>query len=145
MARFSVDEIIRQAMEEGKFDDLPGAGKPLDLEQYPYQDPEWRVAFHLLKSGGFSLPWMERLKEINDNLQQARQSIQRSWAWQQNQQEGRQKLAEWNASIALFRDRINSINDQIRTYNLEVPNTGFQVPLVDPNLELEQVMKRGDH
>ena len=144
MSQSSVDEIIRQAMEDGKFDNLAGEGKPLDLEQYPHQDPEWRVAYHLLKSGGFSLPWIERLGEINDKLQQARLAIQRSWSWQQNLQGGSDKKVDWNESIALFRDRINSINDQIRTYNLEVPNTYFQVPLVDSNLELENVMKAKD-
>ena len=60
MPRYSIEEIIRQAMQEGKFDDLPGKGKPLNLDQNPHQDPDWRVAHHLLKSAGFSLPWIER-------------------------------------------------------------------------------------
>jgi hypothetical protein len=27
----AIDEIIREAMERGEFDDLPGRGKPIDL------------------------------------------------------------------------------------------------------------------
>lgn len=34
-----VDRQIREAMERGEFDDLPGAGKPLQLSD----DPDWWV------------------------------------------------------------------------------------------------------
>ncbi len=36
-----IDEIIRQAMREGAFDNLPGKGKPLELIENPYLDREW--------------------------------------------------------------------------------------------------------
>ena len=34
-----VERRIREAVERGDFDDLPGAGKPLDLRDAG--DPEW--------------------------------------------------------------------------------------------------------
>ena len=36
-----VDRAIREAQERGEFDDLPGAGKPLDL--HDSGDPDWWV------------------------------------------------------------------------------------------------------
>jgi DnaJ family protein C protein 28 len=141
MSKNSIDEIIRQAMQEGKFDDLPGKGKPLNLELHPHQDPEWRVAHHLLKSAGFSLPWIEHLGEINDGLEQAQQSLSRSWIWQQREKSNQ---ADWQLAINLFKERVQVINDQIRVYNLEVPNPRFQVQLIDPELEVERIMKNGD-
>lgn len=36
-----VDRVIREAIERGEFDDLPGAGKPLDLSDA--DDPDWWV------------------------------------------------------------------------------------------------------
>ncbi len=36
------DRQIREAMERGDFDDLPGAGQPLPLLAEPY-DPNWWV------------------------------------------------------------------------------------------------------
>ena len=101
MPKHSIDEIIRQAMQEGKFDDLPGKGKPLNLEEHPHQDPEWRVAHHLLKSGGFSLPWIEHLGEINEGLEQAQQSLSRSWAWQQREKSSQ---ADWQRATDLFKE-----------------------------------------
>ena len=49
----SADEAIRKAMEEGKFDNLPGKGKPLKLDEDPFEDPEWRLANKMLKEGGY--------------------------------------------------------------------------------------------
>lgn len=37
-----VENRIREAMEEGKFDDLPGIGKPIPDIDEPY-DPDWWV------------------------------------------------------------------------------------------------------
>lgn len=144
MSKFSIDEIIRQAMQEGKFDDLPGKGKPLNLDQNPHQDPEWWVAHHLLKSGGFSPPWIELLGEINENLQQARQSLARSWAWQQGDHGDNSSQQDWQSSISLFDERVQVINDQIRTYNISVPNRRFQVPIVNTNQELDRITQNGD-
>lgn len=43
MRRFEsrVERMIREATERGEFDDLPGAGKPLDLTDS--DDPDWWV------------------------------------------------------------------------------------------------------
>jgi len=148
MPEFSIEEIIRQAMQEGKFDDLPGKGKPLKLDDNPHQDPDWRVAHHLLKSGGFSLPWIERLGEIDNNLQQARESIELAWVWQQREKEKNStkdiNQEEWQSAVEQFINQTQKINDQIRSYNLEVPNSRFQIPLLEVDQELEQVMIKGD-
>ena len=55
----NIDEHIRKAQQEGKFDDLPGKGKPLKLEDDPHADPAWQLAFRMLKEAGYSLPWIE--------------------------------------------------------------------------------------
>lgn len=128
-------------MQEGKFDDLPGKGKPLNLEEHPHQDPEWRVAHHLLKSGGFSLPWIEHLGEINKGIEQAQQSLSRSWVWQQRE---KSNTADWRLAIDLFKKRVQEINEQIRACNLEVPGPRFQVPLIDADQEIERIMQNGD-
>lgn len=49
----NIDETIRKAMEEGAFDNLRGTGKPLSIEDNPFVDPSWQLAYHLLKENGF--------------------------------------------------------------------------------------------
>ena len=145
MPQYSIEEIIRQAMQEGKFDNLPGKGKPLHLEDDPYQDPAWRVAHHLLKSGGFSLPWIDLLGEINDNLQNARQSLARDWEWRMNDNNALNNNPDWQDALNLFEQRIQEINQQIRTYNLAVPNTRFQITLINTQKEIDRIiMNDGD-
>ena len=68
----NAEEQIRRAIEEGKFDNLPGKGKPLHLDQNPFEDPDWRLANHVLKTSGFSLPWIEKRNEIEALIQTAR-------------------------------------------------------------------------
>jgi len=148
MAKLPVEEIISRAMQEGVFDDLPGKGKPLSLEQFPHQDPDWRVAHHLLKSSGFSLPWLERLGEINEKLRAARQVLEIAWARQQGTDNAYKikdsNQMEWLSAIDQFKIRLKVINDQIQIYNLEVPNLQFQIPFIEIDQELARVMNNPD-
>lgn len=48
------ENLIREAMEEGQFDDLPGAGKPIDLAEYFALPEEHRMAYTLLRNADMS-------------------------------------------------------------------------------------------
>lgn len=65
-----VEEKILAAMAEGEFDNLPGKGKPLDLNAYFAAPEDMRVAFSMLKNAGFVPDEMELLKEV-DSLKAA--------------------------------------------------------------------------
>ena len=143
MPKLSVDEIIRRAIQEGKFDDLPGKGKPLALDENPLADPEWRAAHHILKSGGFTLPWIESLREIEMNLEKVRADLARTWRWYKAADEKgitpSQYDAVWERSVDTFHEQIAELNKKIRSYNLEVPNERFQLHLVDVEKEIERI------
>src|SRR3954464_686180 len=53
-------------MRDGEFDGLPGAGKPLELDDDRLVPEESRVAYRLLKNAGFVPPELETRKEIAD-------------------------------------------------------------------------------
>lgn len=56
---------ILEAMERGDFDDLPGKGKPLLLEDDdPMIPEELRMAYRMLKNAGMLPPEIELRKEI---------------------------------------------------------------------------------
>ena len=55
---------IREAMAEGAFENLSGKGKPLDLEENPYEDPSTRMAHRLLRNNGFAPAWVEEAKDL---------------------------------------------------------------------------------
>ena len=92
---------IREAMEEGVFDDLELAGKPLDLSEDPFEDPSDRMANRLLKNNGFAPSWIEEAKEI--------------------EAEARRLRAETGVSKSDLRDRVAALNRKITSFNLRAP------------------------
>jgi hypothetical protein len=62
----SVEEQIRQAILRGEFDNLEGAGKPLNLDDYFAAPEDARVGYSVLKSNNFIPEEIDRLKEIGD-------------------------------------------------------------------------------
>jgi len=66
MFRFDVlaERRILEAMERGEFDRLPGAGKPLPLEDDSLVPGDLRVAYKVLKNAGYLPPELELRKEI---------------------------------------------------------------------------------
>ena len=70
--QFIAERKIREAMEEGAFDNLDGAGQPLNLEENPFEDPSLRMAHRLLKNNGFAPAWIEESKEIEAELARLR-------------------------------------------------------------------------
>jgi hypothetical protein len=58
------EERIRQAMEDGAFDGLPGAGKPLKLDDDRMVPEELRMAARVLKNAGCVPPEVELHREI---------------------------------------------------------------------------------
>ena len=58
------EQRIAEAVSRGEFDELPGAGKPLELEDDPLVPEDLRLAYRILKNAGFVPPEVEQLNEI---------------------------------------------------------------------------------
>jgi DnaJ homolog subfamily C member 28 len=137
------EDQIRRAMEEGQFNNLPGKGKPLDLEENPFEDPEWRAANRMLQNAGFTLPWLENKKSIEADLQEARQQLSRAW---KRRQEAILKNrpysiveSEWQRAVNLFQEKTAEINKRIFSYNLEAPNLQFHKKKIDIEGEIKNI------
>jgi len=64
MLDFLAERVIQEAIARGELDDLPGAGRPLDLTDDALVPEELRVAYRILKNAGFVPPEVEALNEI---------------------------------------------------------------------------------
>jgi len=60
----AIEQKIKEAMERGEFDNLSGAGKPLDLDSYFNTPEDLRMAFAILKSNEFVPEEVEIFKQI---------------------------------------------------------------------------------
>ena len=59
-----IEAQIQKGMSEGLFDNLRGAGKPLNLDEYFNTPEDLRLGYSILKSGNIIPPEIEMLKEI---------------------------------------------------------------------------------
>jgi hypothetical protein len=57
---------IREAQARGDFDDLPGTGAPLQLDDAPLVAEDLRAAYRVLKNAGYLPPELEIHREIRD-------------------------------------------------------------------------------
>jgi DnaJ family protein C protein 28 len=146
----NIEDHLRRAIEEGKFDDLPGKGKPIRWDDNPFVEPDWQLAFRMLRGAGFALPWMETRKEIETQLEAARASLKRAWEWRRANARQPALAAgqpptfvedEWQRALDAFREQIAEVNQRIFDYNLEVPLPRFQRPPVDAQAEITEVMR----
>jgi hypothetical protein len=48
------ENLIREAVESGEFDNLPGKGRPLDLDAYFAAPAEMRLAHSVMKNAKFA-------------------------------------------------------------------------------------------
>jgi hypothetical protein len=60
----NVDEKIKKAIADGEFDNLPGTGKPLDLDAYFATPEHLRMGYSILKSANILPEEMDLLKQI---------------------------------------------------------------------------------
>ena len=139
----NIDEQIRQAVQRGEFDNLPGKGKPLDLSHNPHEDPSWRTTYRILKENGYTLPWIETRRAIELDFETNLKSLQRSWEWRVAAT-GRRNLVfaekEWQQTLLKFHQAVSRLNKRIRNYNLEVPSNQFQRSLIDAEREIGKII-----
>ncbi|HMH45042.1 MAG TPA: DnaJ family domain-containing protein [Pyrinomonadaceae bacterium] len=136
-----VDQKIREAIEQGEFDDLAGAGRPIDLSENPYEDPDWRTAHRMLRNAGFAPAWIEERKDIDTELEAARIGLARSWGILLNArdtQHHQPAQARWEGALQNFRAKVAELNRRIDGWNLKAP-AGFQRKRIDIEREIDRI------
>lgn len=112
---------IEEAMQEGKFDNLPGAGKPLELEPIPAQENarlNW-WALRVLRQNDVvpeEVQWRKRIDLLRDRLAAARDE----------------------SSVHLIARQINALVHQINTLGTNV----LQQALAPVSVETELIRFR---
>ena len=103
-----VEDAILKAIEEGKFDNLEGVGKPIIWKDNPYSSSEMRLVDDLLKKNDLSYPWMEKRKEIEKQIIELKEQLK-----------DKKRLSKQD--VKSISEQIETINKKIFDYNLSVP------------------------
>lgn len=93
-----VEAIIKDAMERGEFDNLPGKGKPIDLTEYFETPEEVRLAHSVLKNAGMTSREVDLLREIAE-LKQAQEAVLAEQKKQEIAKRVRERQIEFNLLI----------------------------------------------
>ncbi len=136
-----IDRQIEEARRQGKFDNLPGSGKPIKKDAFTPGKDENRLAYKLLNDNNFLLPWMEKGRQIDKDLNAARKALHQSWLFFSREGRADWVAQDWIQARNVFRRRIAEINAQIRDYNLEIPNLRFERLVLDAEAEIEKIQK----
>src|SRR5450759_3422024 len=130
----AIEKQIRQAIERGEFDHLPGKGKPLDLNENPYTPADSRLAYKVLQNAGIAPDWIELDKEIRRESDALRAWLARQAQWQREPRAQLNVLSPHQMIVecerlaqarektgAEYRARAAALNKLIDLYNLKAP------------------------
>lgn len=137
----ALEEILRQAIKEGKFKDLAGKGQPLKLDENPHEDPETRLANKILANSGFSPAWIEERREIESELERSRIQLRvaHELFGDADSEEDRLNAIEWEKAVDQFREQITALNKRIESYNLDAPLVQLHLAKVDIRAEVDRI------
>jgi len=122
-----VEERIRKAREQGAFDNLEHQGKPINLPDNPFESPELRMGFKILKDAGYAPYWVEVGKDIDAGKEQLKEQKEKFKKWCQLASE-RPKFFSQSRFVnrkekffAEQRELLNKINQLTDDFNLQCP------------------------
>ncbi len=146
-----VERRIQDAAEKGKFSKLSGEGKPQNIEENPFEDPEMRLANKILSNAGFSPPWAELMKEIDKDVATAGR------VWEDYRAHRRRQMNEIHrGSVARFAELVTELDDarnralerlenrwrelnkKLNHLNATVPSDNLKRPLLDISSKRER-------
>lgn len=137
---------IQEAMDEGKFDNLPGNGKPIVFDEDMMTPPHLRMANRILKNANVLPEWIQIQKDIAAERQEI--GDMRARLMRENRKWGTrlaelpathgavQHYAEWHVkSRAAYLRHLKSVNTSILKFLLAAPSSAQ--PFTPYKIEVE--------
>lgn len=141
--RSLVDRIIEDAQSKGLFENLPGAGKPLNLEEPDPYSYDQRLAYKLLKDNNYTLPWIAERNEMLAQMEQFRESVSADWQEYRLHYETapsethRMALRlDWTKQCGRLQMELDKLNRRIDRTNLHIPVTRLEIIKLNLDTEL---------
>lgn len=143
-----IEESIRKALEEAN--KLPGAGKPLKLEDDPNVPDDMRAAYRMMKDNNIQPEWMllgRELDEQRDDLLSTLRRVVRAYQGEMGDarraaDDDRSFRAEaaWALAQQKMGEAVQTYNKRIVTYNLKVPSGVAHRPYLDLQREIQKLL-----
>lgn len=119
---------IEEAMRRGAFDNLPGRGKPLNLERNPFVPEDQQMALNLLKNNDLEPAWISERADIQRAVAALRSDIHaRAEQHRRDLAAGADAPARqrtdhtWQARLQKWEEAVAALNRRIEKWNLQRP------------------------
>ncbi|MGI6549163.1 MAG: DnaJ family domain-containing protein [Syntrophomonadales bacterium] len=142
-----VEEKIRKAIESGSFDNLEGKGKPLNLQENPFEPPDMRMANKILKDAGFSPYWMELGKDVDAAIEKFWQDVDKFITVQRIKRDGGKRNQQYaqmrmNKFLKEAETQLRNINRLIDNFNCHCPMWWLGRGRLNINQEMARVREK---
>ena len=140
-----MDQVLDEAQAKGLFDNLPGRGKPLQLDHNPYAE-EQQLAHKILRDNDFTLPWIADRAEMVGKIEALRAELGKTW------QTGRDNYTqaitdsqkatlnqEWVHYLNRLESRLAILNKAIGNLNLRLPIANMEILKLNLDQELARI------
>lgn len=95
----AAEEAIRKSIENGEFNDLPGKGEPLNLDDYFAAPEEWRASFSLLRNANV----LPEMLDLHCDVQRLKERLEKTTD-PEEQRELRRKVNEQETKLNLEKE-----------------------------------------
>uniref|UniRef100_T1JCJ0 J domain-containing protein n=1 Tax=Strigamia maritima TaxID=126957 RepID=T1JCJ0_STRMM len=130
-----VEDMIQESMSKGEFNNLPGQGKPLKMDEHPFIDSTTQKLNQVLINNGFTPDWAVLKKEINQTIDSLRQQLTR-----QRQLLRDEDKDKWREIIQQYESKFKNLNQLVDKYNLVVPFLHKQMVHFQLERESERIL-----
>lgn len=146
-----IDRQIRKAIENGEFSNLPGEGKPLNLDIDENTPEELRMAYKILRDNDLAPDWIlqgkaldEKIHDLLGKLRRAARKYQTALAAPDATANSRaQAETAWRNAQAKLTGSAAKLNQEISTYNLKIPTGVAQKLPLNIQREISRLMEGG--
>ncbi len=135
------DRKIREAQEEGSFEQLQGAGEPVDLDRDRHIPPEERLGYRLMRDANMLPDWIELDRSVCRSVEEWR-VLRDDFTRRCEGTAEAPGAAEAGRFLIESARRLVELNRGIDRLNLMVPLSSRQRGLVHILAELEQLEAR---
>jgi len=139
-----IEEQSREAQARGDFDNLPGTGKPLNLDENPFTGDK-ALAYSLLKQNGYAPPEVELAKEIRSQFEKTQQKLEK--LRQQRKSLCDRRIPPFGSEKRAFHDAVEKATTQydqlLRDLNRKILNLNLITPspMHMPMFEVEKLVQ----
>lgn len=122
-----MEDLIEDGRRRGLFDELPGAGQPLNLERNIFEASN-ALANQLMKDNDIHPAWLSHRLGVSEKIEKLRAEISRTWdryrlAFDQAQSQSQRQALNvgWDDNCKHWQTTIHDLNKEIASYNLKRP------------------------